>query len=374
MIKISTITPPLHNNVNKKNRSSNLEMYRIVCMLMIIAHHFVVNSGLTSVDGPILTNPTGIKTLFLWMFGMWGKTGINCFLMITGYFMCKAEITLKKFLKLVLEIYLYKFIFFGIFFATGYESFSLSRVVKLLMPFWGFSNDFVGCFLVFYLTIPFWNILIRNMTKKQHQLLLVLLLCMYSVLGSVPKFHISFNYVTWFGVIYLLSSYIRLYPSKIFEKKKLWGLLTILFVLLGIASMFVMQFFMKSGGQYFVADSNKFLAVAVAVSSFLYFKNIKIPYSKIINTIGASTFGVLLIHANSNAMRTWLWKDVVDCVGNYSLSLGSLIMYAIVSVLIIFLVCTLIDILRIRFIETPFFNWFDKKNINIESLWQIKKQ
>ena len=43
-----------------------------------------------------------------------------------------------------------------------------------------------------------------------------------------------------------------------------------------------------------VSDSNTFLAVVTAVFAFLFFKNIKIPYSKVINSIAASTFGVLL--------------------------------------------------------------------------------
>ena len=29
---------------------------------------------------------------------MFGKTGINCFTLLTGYFMVKSNITLKKFL------------------------------------------------------------------------------------------------------------------------------------------------------------------------------------------------------------------------------------------------------------------------------------
>lgn len=31
-------------------RSSNLELYRIICMLLIVAHHFVVNSRLYDVN------------------------------------------------------------------------------------------------------------------------------------------------------------------------------------------------------------------------------------------------------------------------------------------------------------------------------------
>lgn len=41
----------------RTRRDSNLELYRIVCMLLIVAHHFVVNSGLTAADGPIYADP-----------------------------------------------------------------------------------------------------------------------------------------------------------------------------------------------------------------------------------------------------------------------------------------------------------------------------
>ena len=86
MNTVSSIQPK--NSI--KNRDSNLELYRIITMMLIIAHHYVVNSGLTSVDGVLYTNPTSWRTLFLLTIGAFGKTGINCFLMITGYFMCKS--------------------------------------------------------------------------------------------------------------------------------------------------------------------------------------------------------------------------------------------------------------------------------------------
>ena len=40
-----------------KTRNSNLELFRIITMLFIVAHHYVVNSGLTSADGPIYADP-----------------------------------------------------------------------------------------------------------------------------------------------------------------------------------------------------------------------------------------------------------------------------------------------------------------------------
>ena len=328
---------------------------------MIVAHHYVANSGLASSDGPMIANQTAANSLYLWLFGMWGKTGINCFLLITGYFMCKSAITLRKLLKLLLEIYFYRTVIYVVLLLAGYEAVSATRLIKLAMPVWGFNNNFTSCFIGFWLTIPFWNILIQNMTKKQHQLLLTLLLGMYSILGTIPMFNITFNYVTWFGVIYLIASYIRLYPCKAFENRKLWVLTLIVSIILSMLSVYAFVCIFGKGSFFLVSDSNKFFAVVVAVSSFLCIKNINMPYSKVINIIGGSTFGVLLIHAQSDAMRQWLWKDAVDCVGHYSLPLPQLILFSLGAILAIFFACILIDRSRIKIFEESFFKWYDRK-------------
>lgn len=330
-------------------------------MMLIVAHHCVVNSGLISAGGPMSTNPTSVNTIILWAIGMWGKTGINCFLMITGYFMCTSNITVRKFIKLILWIYIYNIIFYIIFLITGYETLSLGRIVRILSPVWGFNDNFTSCFIGFWLTIPFWNILITNMTKLQHEILICLLLFMYTLLGSIPTFNVLMNYVTWFGVIYIISSYIRLYPHRIMSKKHVWFIITVTSIMLALGSMVFLSFFTSLGAYFLVSDSNKILAVVVAVSSFLWFKNIDIVYSKLINSIGASTFGVLLIHANSDAMRQWLWIDTVNCVGHYDLPPLQLTIYIISSTTIVFIVCIIIDKFRFILIEKPLLGWYDKK-------------
>lgn len=262
------------------------------------------------------------------------------------------------------QIYLYRLLIFSIFLITGYETFSALRIVKLVLPFWGISDGFTSCFIVFWLTIPFWSLLVQNMNKRQHELLLLLALGVYTLLGSIPPFIVTFNYVTWFGILFLIASYIRMYPNPLFEKKTFWGWMTLVSVLLACGSIvgLRMLFGVRYGtGYIFVSDSNKFFAVAIAVCSFLWFKNMNIKNSKIINAIGASTFGVLLIHAGSNAMRTWLWKDTVDVVGHYCLPFYQLVFFSIGVVLAIFIVCNLIDQLRIATLEKWFFNWYDKK-------------
>ena len=100
---------------------------------------------------------------------------------------------------------------------------------------------------------------------------------------------------------------------------------------------------------FFVSDSNKLLAFLVSVSTFMFFKNIHIRQSKWINTIASCTFGVLLIHANSDAMRQWLWKDTCDNVGFFHSSM--IYIHALCVPIIIFIACTIIDFCRQRFLE-----------------------
>lgn len=56
-------------------------------MLSIIAHHYVINSGLVE-EKTFLDNYFSWVNQFYLIFGMWGKIGINCFALITGYYMC----------------------------------------------------------------------------------------------------------------------------------------------------------------------------------------------------------------------------------------------------------------------------------------------
>lgn len=167
-----------------KQRESNLELFRIITMLLIVAHHYVVNSGLMTL---IYQEPMSPRSLFLLVFGAWGKTGINCFLLITGYFMCKSQITVRKFIKLLTEVYFYKIIFFILFALAGYETVSLKRVIKLLLPVTAIQDNFTSCYLMFFLCIPFLNILIQHMSEKQHVQLLALVSFIYIYLGTMPR-------------------------------------------------------------------------------------------------------------------------------------------------------------------------------------------
>ena len=339
------------------DRRSNLELYRIIVMLLIVMHHYVVNSGLFDV---MFKTPTAPKSIFLYVFGMWGKTGIDCFVLITGYFMCKSSISLRKFVKLLLQVELYNIFFGCIFLYTGHTPWSVSSIIQVINPISSVDTNFTSCFLLFYLFIPFLNILLSNLSKSQHLLLVILSLGIYTILGTVPWIDVTFNYVTWFCVLYVVASYIRIYGIWRSEDKMFWGGASLVFALISVLSVFMMLFrYVRSGVRldwnvlmFFVSDSNKLLAFLVSVSTFMFFKNIDIRQSKLINTIASCTFGVLLIHANSDAMRQWLWVETCNNVGMFSKN--TIYVHALCVPIVVFIVCMIIDYCRQQFIERPY--------------------
>lgn len=343
-----------------KHRNSNLELYRIIVMLLIIGHHYVVNSGLMEVIESHATYFGGeggldndVKQIFYFLFGAWGKTGINCFVMITGYFMCKSKITLNKLLKLIFQIIFYNVVIFFVFYQMSREELSLKRITELFMPIGSIKDGFVSCFLIFYLSIPFLNKLVENLNKRMHQELIGLSLFVYTV-WEMLGYDVSYNYVVWFSVLFFIASYIRIYGIWKDANTKVWGWLTLIVFLISVLSIIIPFFIRGWCTWFFVYDSNHIMALLVAVSSFMWFKNMKIKQNKIINTIASTTFGVFLIHANSNAMRTWLWFDICQCTKIYENSLFFL--YSILSVFIVFILCSFIDIIRINTFE----NWVFK--------------
>ena len=363
----------MNTNGRTGERRSNLELFRILTMILVIAHHYVIRSGLSSQEGPISADLLSLHSLLLLFFGAWGKTGINCFVLISGYFMCEKEISLRKFLKLLCEILFYQIVIMVVFWITGYEKLTMESVLVAFLPVKGLGDGFTGAYLVFFLFIPFLNILVHHMNEKQHVKLLALTGFAYVFLGTFrPVLSVTMNYATWFCVLYLIASYIRLYPKKSFSSAGRWGWATLACAAVSMLSVAVCAFIAKRVGKpvyyQFVTDCNTLLAVMNAVSAFLFFKNLRIPQSRIINVVAGTTFGVLLIHAHGDAMRRFLWYDTLDNIGHYFSRMAYI--HPLVSVLGIFAVCSAIDLLRIHLIEKPFFCLIDRKLPAITARWQ----
>lgn len=261
---------------------------------------------------------------------------------------------------------------FNVLCGGGYAHFSLQRLIPVLLPIYDLSPaNFTSCYLMFFLFIPFINILLKQLSRGQHAVLILLNVFAYSILGSIPGNHVPINYLSWFAVIYLVGAYIRLYPGIPLFTNHLKTKLFLCLFFSGLSVVVCDWVNVHLGKHIFwlayfgVADSNKLLALLTAVFAFCYFKRLKISYSPFINGIAASAFGVLLIHSNCREMMNWLWKTTLRNADFYSSDF--IFIHSVCSVLLIYVICTLIDRIRLQFVEKPFMNIYDRHRKMLEA-------
>ena len=97
-------------------------------------------------------------------------------------------------------------------------------------------------------------------------------------------------------------------------------------------------------------DLKSFALFAISLFIFIGFKNMKINDNAYINILAKATFGVYLIH-DSNFIRPWLWNLVN--AGKYSNS-WFIIVYSLIIVFLIYTICSIIELIRIKFIEKSY--------------------
>ena len=118
------------------------------------------------------------------------------------------------------------------------------------------------------------NVLVENINKKKFQKLLILLLTYFCVFSTFLK-NETFDFLCWMAVCYMIGAYIRCYSDKKWDNYRLGMLGTILSITLAISSMLAIDFVGSNFGinsyYWFVADSNKLLALTTAMFSFIMF-------------------------------------------------------------------------------------------------------
>ncbi len=349
---------------HKHLRNSNLEVLRIFAMIAIIAHHFVVNSTTTNYFDYL--NPT-LNQYFLEVWGMWGKTATNSFILISGYFLCKQSLTWQRYVKLFAQIVFYNIVIYFIFVATDYDAFSIKGAVSTIFGLLThINNGFTESFMVFYAFVPIYNIVIKNLTQKQFKRFVMGIIFVMSI---TQNFFLAstMNEPIWYMSLYFIAAYIRLYPNRYTESLKFSTSLFVFSVFIAIASVICIiilgdyrqSSFIGVHRYFMVEDSNRVLPFIVGLSAFLIAKNIRSFTSKFINTVAAGTFGVLLIHANSDTMRRWLWQDVCQVPKMFQGELLYLSIEALIVPIAIFAICSFIDYWRRKWIEKPFMKWIN---------------
>ena len=99
------------------------------------------------------------------------------------------------------------------------------------------------------------------------------------------------------------------------------------------------------------------LVPSCAIGLFLFFEKMNIGARRVINIISSTTFGVYLLH-DSNFIRTFLWCKIVRVQALYQSQFFPL--YGIMICSLIFVFCSLFDLLRLKFVEPCAIRLVDK--------------
>lgn len=121
-------------------RNSNIELLRIVSMVLIAMFHFSVHG--TWPEGGPLASDTAVEML---SFG--GKIGVNCFVLITGYFMVHGHLKVQSLLRIALQTWFYSFAILAIFAIAQPDLITPDRLRKAVTPITSGEYWFITCYL-----------------------------------------------------------------------------------------------------------------------------------------------------------------------------------------------------------------------------------
>lgn len=273
---------------------------------------------------------------------------------------------MKRYLKILLEIVFYSWVMYFVLAFFGHETLTWAGICNRLFLRYVLSNQdggFVPGFLWMYLMIPAMNVYHKAASRRNLYSYVGTLLTMFTICGTVLNANVYHN-VFWYVTLYFVGGLIRIHPFEWMGRNKVCVSLFVGSVSVAIMSilmadiMAILYAYPVRTGYYFVADSHKIFAFMVALFAFLVFRNWHFPQSRFVNSVASTTFGVLLIHAATDGMRKWLWQDFVNVPAAYTMPFLGLVGYSVIVVFCVFVVCSALDYVRIRFLERPVFNLF----------------
>jgi len=325
-----------------KNRASNFELLRIVSMLLIILHHFVVHSSYNFINN----NNSIVNNFFVALFQSGGKFGCVLFAMITGYFMIKSNIKLKKIIMMEGQVLFYSIILFLIFIISG-KQIGEGMVIKYFMPniykvYWFFSGYFI-----LYLFIPYLNKMLLGLNKKEFLYLLGIGFGYLILLPNIFPDRAFISEVIYLFYYYIIGAYIKLFGDKFTEKKYYLIVFCISYLMMPLFSMFMRSLSISnislSGEVWKFSRIDSIFIFISSICLFLYFKNLNIKHYKVINLLASLSFGVYLFHEHP-LMKKYLWRNLfsIDKFINSSL----FIFEGLIIAVIVYMIGSIIEWIR----------------------------
>lgn len=362
---------PLHYNMNinsnaknkKKNkeaRKSNLELLRIVAMLLVLLTHYV-STRISIEEYPLVSNSVFNIPSFHSILNMELESlsfvCVNCFVLISGYFRIKFK--WHSFANLFFQILFWSL--FCILIASlpflKFPDFPLLKTFITSLT-WGW---FVQGYIILFIFSPVLNAFIDSCSEKQlgtYVFIFYLLSTIGGYLMLWTDFHEGMSALSLMG-IYLTGAYLKHTTLKIFSLKATYDLL---FYLVGGVIMVCLNIAMLSVGIHISPYGYlNPMIILMSVFLFLFFKKTEIGHKRWVNRFAASAFSIYLFHCNVliGPHISSMWSKI-----NLQFSPLFSLFIAFISFVIIHTFCTLVDRLRIycwHYVSTKVFNYDDSK-------------
>ena len=273
-------------------RNSNIELLRIISILMVLLLHFNNHGyypGLVLFPDPLTAH---LKTGFL--IECFCIVAVNCFVLISGYF--GINLKLRSVLKLFLQCF-----FIGLFSYLLYLCITHRAVDSEVIGdlFYAFSHNkwwFVISYLGLMLVSPLLNAAVQTVSRKQ---LLISILVFTAFLGYFGWYHDMEHTDSGYSLIsliliYLIGRYIGLYVSLDWIKRHRWcfavGYVVGSLLLFGLILL-------RYGGNEInnIFGYDHPLVIINACLLLLFFLSLQF-HSRVVNWIASSVFASYLIH------------------------------------------------------------------------------
>ena len=222
----------------EKKRNSSLELLRIICMLLIIFHHYAIHGGFDFKSTEILSG----NELFINTIVLFGKLACNIFILITGYFMINSKFNIKKVINIIIKMFIYNFLVVIFIYATGFDiDISIKQIIKYCFPIF-FGNWFVVNYILLCCIAPFLNLGLTKIEKEQYSMLVFVLIILWSLMPTFSNNIWGFSNIDGFIVMYIIGGYIKRFSAENTVKNKSNLIISIVFIVLIMFSSIFLTF------------------------------------------------------------------------------------------------------------------------------------
>lgn len=334
----------------KSSRNFNIEIMRIILMLFIVMHHLTISGyGLQNVlIGKNTLSMSSNEMVFFSILNSFFVIGVNVFFLISGYF--GIHFKLRKLIKIIFELYFYSTGLSLLGILSGVTTFSLDFFIKnIIFPFWNYW--FIYAYVLVYTVSPLINIGLDKIEKEQATAIFIFFGVIFCIVAFVCDGIVSIHYGYTF--LFSLFSYITgrmMSKYQIFEPQNIrQGILawsaTSLFTAV-VASAFIILG-KKSFAWHMFSYNSPFVFLSSVFFIWIFIKLPQIDYSWDITKISSHILAVYLIHS-SNAFVGSFRGLPQQFLMEKDCSLFILFIFLVIYAMLIFSICILIDIIRVR--------------------------